>query len=140
MERIGPWDLSQDMGQASVRVGCGETIEITERGRPIVPIVPMGGGKSVLAKLVAAGRAVARRLVAGSAAAEARGEDGDVATALAAPRDETRALVSRLDPVIIKLHRRGLRSADLVRLAHNYDDVPLASSALVEMKVSKALC
>jgi prevent-host-death family protein len=59
MERIGIRELNQNTSQVLARVSGGETVEITDRGRPIARLVPVGNERSTLAKLVAAGRAVA---------------------------------------------------------------------------------
>jgi prevent-host-death family protein len=59
MERIGIRELNQNTSQVLARVSAGETVEITDRGRPIARLVPVGNERSTLARLVAAGRAVA---------------------------------------------------------------------------------
>ncbi|MFG1605683.1 type II toxin-antitoxin system Phd/YefM family antitoxin [Actinoplanes sp. NPDC049265] len=59
MERIGVRELNQNTSQVLARVSGGETVEITDRGHPIARLVPVGDDRSALAKLVAAGRAVA---------------------------------------------------------------------------------
>jgi prevent-host-death family protein len=59
MERIGVRELNQNTSQVLARVQHGETIEVTERGRPIARLVPIDGGLSLLDRLVAEGRAVA---------------------------------------------------------------------------------
>lgn len=58
MHRIGIRELNQNTSQVLARVSGGETVEITDRGRPIARLVPVGDGRSALARLVAAGRAV----------------------------------------------------------------------------------
>ena len=58
MERIGVRELNQNTSQVLARVSGGETVEITDRGRPIARLVPVSDDRSTLAKLVAAGRAV----------------------------------------------------------------------------------
>lgn len=59
MERIGVRELNQHTSQVLARVAGGETIEVTERGRPVARLVPVADHASVLARLVASGRAVA---------------------------------------------------------------------------------
>src|SRR5918912_127079 len=59
MERIGVRELNQNTSQILARVSGGETIEITDRGRPVARLVPVDTDNSTLARLVAAGRAVA---------------------------------------------------------------------------------
>ena len=52
-------ELNQQTSQVLARVARGETIEVTERGHPVARLVPVGTEASVLARLVASGRAVA---------------------------------------------------------------------------------
>jgi prevent-host-death family protein len=59
MDRIGVRELNQNTSQVLARVSGGETVEITDRGRPIARLVPVHGGLSLLDRLVAEGRAVA---------------------------------------------------------------------------------
>jgi prevent-host-death family protein len=91
MERIGVRELNQHTSQVLARVSGGESIEITERGRPIARLVPVGDDRSVLARLVAAGRAVAPT-GAGPVPLPPRfgDESVDAAAALVAIRDEER--------------------------------------------------
>ncbi len=58
METIGIRELRQHASRWLRRVRAGEAFEITDRGRPVARLVPLGerGG---LAKLVAEGRATA---------------------------------------------------------------------------------
>jgi prevent-host-death family protein len=53
VERIPIRTLNQDTAGVLARVERGEVVEITNRGRPIARIVPIGAGS--LADLVAAG-------------------------------------------------------------------------------------
>ncbi|MFG1920142.1 type II toxin-antitoxin system Phd/YefM family antitoxin [Micromonospora sp. NPDC048898] len=91
MERIGVRELTQNTSQVLARVSGGETVEITDRGHPIARLVPVDHDRSVLAKLVVAGRAIAPTrsgpvpLPPGLDA-----EDVDVAATLAEMRDEER--------------------------------------------------
>ncbi|MEU7590158.1 type II toxin-antitoxin system prevent-host-death family antitoxin [Micromonospora sp. NPDC049230] len=91
MERIGVRELNQNTSQVLARVSGGETVEITDRGHPIARLVPVSDDRSVLAKLVAAGRAVAPT---GSGPVplppKLGAEHVDVAAALAELRDEER--------------------------------------------------
>jgi prevent-host-death family protein len=59
VERIGVRELNQNTSQVLARVRGGETIEVTERGRPVARLVPVGGSLLLLERLVAEGRAVA---------------------------------------------------------------------------------
>ena len=91
MERIGVRELNQNTSQVLARVSGGETVEITDRGRPFARIVPVGDDRSVLVKLVAAGRAVAPTVGGSVPLAPKLGDESvDVAAPLAAMRDESR--------------------------------------------------
>lgn len=56
MARAGIRELRQNASALIRRVIAGETIEVTERGRPVARIVPLHG-RSVLDQMVAEGRA-----------------------------------------------------------------------------------
>jgi len=58
MTRAGIRELKQNASALIRRVVAGETIEITDRGRPIARIVPLRG-TGVLDQLIAEGRATA---------------------------------------------------------------------------------
>lgn len=58
MERVGIRELKQNASAVIRRVEAGETIEVTEHGRPVARIVPLRAG-STLDQLIAEGRAVA---------------------------------------------------------------------------------
>ncbi|OWV12027.1 prevent-host-death protein [Micromonospora wenchangensis] len=89
MERIGVRELNQTMSQVLVRVSGGETAEITDCGHPIARLVPVGDDRSVLAKLEAAGRAVAPTDGSSVPLPPKLGDENvDVAVSLAAMRDE----------------------------------------------------
>lgn len=55
MERMGVRQLQQNAATAVRRVRRGERIEVTDRGRPVAVLVPVGH-ESVLDALEAAGR------------------------------------------------------------------------------------
>jgi prevent-host-death family protein len=91
MESIGVRELNQNTSQVLARVSGGESIEITDRGRPIARLVPVGDDRSSLAKLVATGRAVAPTSTGRVPLPPKLGEDNvDVAATLASMRDEER--------------------------------------------------
>ncbi|MFI7076504.1 type II toxin-antitoxin system Phd/YefM family antitoxin [Micromonospora sp. NPDC049903] len=93
MERIGVRELNQNTSQVLARVSGGETVEITDRGHPIARLVPVSDDRSMLAKLVAAGRAVAPTgggPVPLPLPPRLGDENADVAASLAAMRDEER--------------------------------------------------
>jgi prevent-host-death family protein len=91
MERIGVRELNQNTSQVLARVSGGETVEITDRGHPIARLVPVSDDRSTLARLVAAGRAVAP-IGAGPVPLPPKlgDEDVDLATTVSAMRDEER--------------------------------------------------
>ncbi|TMD41646.1 MAG: type II toxin-antitoxin system prevent-host-death family antitoxin [Chloroflexi bacterium] len=60
MIRAGIRELKQNASALIRRVVAGETVEVTERGRPVARIVPLRGS-SVLDQMVAEGRATATR-------------------------------------------------------------------------------
>ncbi|HEY7273188.1 MAG TPA: type II toxin-antitoxin system prevent-host-death family antitoxin [Actinoplanes sp.] len=91
MERIGVRELNQNTSQVLARVSGGETIEITDRGRPVARLVPVTNEISTLAGLVSSGRAIAPQ---GSGPVPLPPKLGDpavdVAAQLSALRDEER--------------------------------------------------
>lgn len=60
MTRAGIRELRQNASALIKRVIAGETIEVTERGRPVARIVPLRG-RSVLDQMIAEGRATEAR-------------------------------------------------------------------------------
>jgi prevent-host-death family protein len=60
MARVGIRELRQNASALIRRAVAGETIEVTEHGRPVARIVPLRGG-SVLDQMVAEGRATSAR-------------------------------------------------------------------------------
>jgi prevent-host-death family protein len=91
MESIGVRELNQNTSQVLARVSGGETVEITDRGRPIARLVPVDGDRTVLARLVASGRAAAPTSSGPVPLPPKLGDDSvDVAAALAEMRDEER--------------------------------------------------
>lgn len=57
MERIGVRELRQHASRYLARVAAGETLEVTDRGRPVAMLVPVAG--DTWQRLLAAGRVVA---------------------------------------------------------------------------------
>lgn len=55
MTSIGVRELRQNASRYLRRVAAGETIEVTDRGRPVARLVPVGNG-STWDRLVAEGR------------------------------------------------------------------------------------
>jgi prevent-host-death family protein len=62
-DRVGIRALQQHASEVVARAARGEVVEVTDRGRPVARLVPLGAGQ--LAGLVAAGlaRPARRRLV-----------------------------------------------------------------------------
>ncbi|WP_242666375.1 type II toxin-antitoxin system Phd/YefM family antitoxin [Parafrankia irregularis] len=58
MDRVGVRELNQNTSQVIDRVRRGETIEVTDRGRPVARLVPIGRGTAALDRLVTEGRAI----------------------------------------------------------------------------------
>jgi prevent-host-death family protein len=56
MTQIGIRELREGLSGALRRVRAGETIEVTDRGRPVARIVPVGPGIEELEGLIAVGR------------------------------------------------------------------------------------
>jgi prevent-host-death family protein len=91
MERIGVRDLNQNTSQVLARVSGGETIEITDRGRPVARLVPIDGDAPALARLVGSGRATAPTSSGPIPLPPQFGDPAlDAASELAAMRDEER--------------------------------------------------
>ena len=86
MERIGVRELRQHASRYLARVATGETIEVTDRGRPVALLVPTG--KDRWHDLVASGQVLAAS-GEGHVADDAPGDYGVLASArLAAMRDD----------------------------------------------------
>jgi prevent-host-death family protein len=56
MEKVGVRELRQNASAVLRRVAGGETVEVTDRGRPVARIVPIRH-ESVLDQMIAEGRA-----------------------------------------------------------------------------------
>ncbi len=54
--RVGVRELRQNLSKYLRRVERGERLEVTEHGRPVAVLAPLGEPESPLARLVAAGR------------------------------------------------------------------------------------
>jgi prevent-host-death family protein len=88
MERIGVRELRQHASRYLERVARGETLEVTDRGRPVARLVPVG--TDTWADMVASGRVTPAEDVT-DVAHEPPGEYGVEASAvLAAMRAEQR--------------------------------------------------
>jgi prevent-host-death family protein len=56
-ERVGVRELRQNLSKYLRRVARGETLEVTERGRPVAILGPLGEPASPLGRLLSTGRA-----------------------------------------------------------------------------------
>jgi prevent-host-death family protein len=56
-ERVGVRELRQNLSVYLRRVGEGETLEVTEHGRPVARLTPLPRGTTTLDRLIAEGRA-----------------------------------------------------------------------------------
>jgi prevent-host-death family protein len=88
MERIGIRELRQYASRYIARVASGETLEVTDRGRPVARLVPVTNDQWL--DLIAAGR-VTSAIDSTDIADEAPGSyDVDASAALAAIRADER--------------------------------------------------
>ncbi|MGQ0625742.1 MAG: type II toxin-antitoxin system Phd/YefM family antitoxin [Sporichthyaceae bacterium] len=55
MESIGLRELNQNPSKAVARVRAGESLVVTDRGRPVLRMVPETDNRSALAELIATG-------------------------------------------------------------------------------------
>jgi prevent-host-death family protein len=56
--QVGVRELRQNLSKYLRRVARGERLEVTEHGRPVAVLAPLGEPETPLARLVAAGRVV----------------------------------------------------------------------------------
>jgi prevent-host-death family protein len=57
-ERVGIRELRQNLSVYVERVKAGESLEVTERGRPVALLVPLPESRSALDRLIAEGRVI----------------------------------------------------------------------------------
>ncbi len=57
LERVGIRELRQNASEYVRRAEAGETIEVTDRGRPVARLAPLPKGESILDRLIAEGKA-----------------------------------------------------------------------------------
>jgi prevent-host-death family protein len=57
--QVGVRELRQNLSKYLRRVERGEHLEVTERGRPVAVLAPLGDPETPLARLIASGRVVA---------------------------------------------------------------------------------
>ncbi|MGH9151078.1 MAG: type II toxin-antitoxin system Phd/YefM family antitoxin [Acidimicrobiales bacterium] len=88
MDRIGVRELRQHASRHLARVASGETLEVTDRGRPVAMLVPVGGDE--WEHLLASGR-IAPPTESGDVVDEAPKDFGiDASGALATMREDER--------------------------------------------------
>ena len=56
-EQVGIRELRQNLSVYLRRVEAGETLEVTERGKPVALLTPLPGRQSILDRLIAEGHA-----------------------------------------------------------------------------------
>ena len=56
-DRVGIRELRQNLSVYLRRVEAGETLEVTERGKPVALLAPLPGRQSILDRLIAEGKA-----------------------------------------------------------------------------------
>jgi prevent-host-death family protein len=61
MRRVGIRELRQNASEYVRRAEAGETIEVTDRGRPVARLSPLPGAESILDRLIAEGKATPAR-------------------------------------------------------------------------------
>ncbi|MDQ3688755.1 MAG: type II toxin-antitoxin system prevent-host-death family antitoxin [Chloroflexota bacterium] len=61
MERVGIRELRQNASEYVRRAEAGETIEVTDRGRPVARLAPLLPGESIIDRLIAEGKATPAR-------------------------------------------------------------------------------
>jgi prevent-host-death family protein len=88
MDRIGVRELRQHASRYLERVARGETLEVTDRGRPVARLVPVGRDR--WADIVASGRVVLAEDAADIADEAPADYDVDASAALAAMRADER--------------------------------------------------
>lgn len=57
MKRVGIRELRQNASEYVRRAEGGETIEVTDRGRPVARLAPLPRAESILDRLIAEGKA-----------------------------------------------------------------------------------
>lgn len=57
-DRVGIRELRQNLSVYLRRVEAGETLEVTERGKPVALLTPLPGRQSILDRLIAEGMAI----------------------------------------------------------------------------------
>lgn len=90
METVGLRDLSHHTSRVANRVRNGETIIVTDHGKPVMRLVPEVGGDSLLDHYIAAGVVVPAIDSSPFSVPEGEPVDNTLSEALLAARDEER--------------------------------------------------
>jgi prevent-host-death family protein len=60
-DRVGVRELRQNLSVYLKRVAAGETLEVTEHGRPVAVLAPLPARRGLLEQMIADGRAIPAR-------------------------------------------------------------------------------
>jgi prevent-host-death family protein len=90
MDRIGIRELRQNASKYIERVKAGETLEVTERGRPVAVLAPLPPTTSVIDRLRAEGRLRPARGRIGDLPPPIKVDDPDIGRKLLEALDEQR--------------------------------------------------
>ena len=91
VDRIGIRELRQNASRYIERVKAGETLEVTERGRPVAVLAPLPETTSVLARLRAEGRLRQAKRRLADLPPPIKVDDPDISRKIREALDETRA-------------------------------------------------
>lgn len=91
MDRIGIRELRQNASKYIERVKAGETLEVTERGRPVAVLAPLPGPSSVIERLRAEGRLRPATSRLEDLPPPIKVDDPDISRKIREALDETRA-------------------------------------------------
>jgi prevent-host-death family protein len=91
MERIGIRELRQNASRYIERVKAGETLEVTERGRPVAVLAPLPKPTSGLDRLIAEGRVTPATGRIEDLPPPIKVDDPDISRKIREALDETRA-------------------------------------------------
>lgn len=90
-KRVGIRELRQNASKYIERVKAGETLEVTERGRPVAILAPLPRPMSVIERLVAEGRATPASGRIEDLPPPIKVDDPDISRKIREALDETRA-------------------------------------------------
>ena len=90
-DRVGIRELRQNLSVYLERVKEGETLEVTEHGRPVAVLGPLRDGIDVLERLRAEGRIIPARGSRDDLPPPIKVDDPDISRRIREALDETRA-------------------------------------------------